>query len=325
MHNVTIGMPVWNGEKFLQEAIESILAQTYGDFALVISDNASTDSTGEICRAYVKHDARIRYVRQEKNIGSTLNHREVFQRSSGKYFKFAAHDDVLAPEFIHECVRVLDRDETVVLCSPATVLINEDGSPVRYSPEENGMVDSCGNIWPVVPEKNTMLASTDPSDRFAAVLLNMVMSVEIFGLIRRSALERSGLHPSCGSGDRVLLAELSLMGRYHLLEHPLFYRRCHAGQFTASASGSFREMWASGKQRSVFLGQLELLKEYTRVALTSGELTPMQRRRCLLAIWRRAVTRGKLLQRMFVALPPPRSKEVGGNGSMQAHSSSEGF
>jgi hypothetical protein len=204
-------------------------------------------------------------------------------------------------------------------------LINEDGSPVRYSPKENGMVDSYGTIWPVVPEKNPMLTSTDPADRFAAVLLNMVMSVEIFGLIRRSALERSGLEPSCGSGDRVLLAELSLMGRYHLLEHYLFYRRCHPGQFTAASSGSFREMWASGKQRSVFTGQLKLLTEYMRVALSAGELTLAQRCRCVFAIWRRAITRGKLLQRMFVAVPPPRSDELGSSGSTRAHSPSEGF
>jgi glycosyltransferase involved in cell wall biosynthesis len=324
MHSVTIGMPVWNGEKFLREAIESILAQTYGDFELVISDNASTDCTEEICQAYVKRDARTRYVRQERNIGATLNHKEVFLRSSGKYFKFAAHDDVLAPEFIEECVRVLDDDETLVLCSPATVLINEDGSPVRYSPKENGMVDSYGNIWPVVPEKNLMLMSTDPADRFAAVLLNMVMSVEIFGLIRRSALERSGLQPSCGSGDRVLLAELGLLGRYHLLDRSLFYRRCHPGQFTASSSGRFREMWASGKQRSVFSGQLKLLMEYMRVGLTAGELTPAQRGRCMIALWRRAVTRGSLLQRMFVALPPPRSNEIGGT-SMETHPTSDRF
>src|SRR6266446_4404377 len=104
MHKVAIGMPVWNGEAFVSEAIESILAQTHGDFELVISDNASTDATAEICRSYVKQDNRIRYLRLEKNIGAAPNHIEVFRRSTGEYFKWAAHDDVLAPEFIHEGV-----------------------------------------------------------------------------------------------------------------------------------------------------------------------------------------------------------------------------
>ena len=105
MHKVAIGMPVWNGEQFVSEAIESILGQTYGDLELVISDNASTDGTAEICSNYAKQDRRVRYIRQEKNIGAAPNHNEVFRRSSGQYFKWACHADVLAREFIEECVR----------------------------------------------------------------------------------------------------------------------------------------------------------------------------------------------------------------------------
>jgi glycosyltransferase involved in cell wall biosynthesis len=110
MRKVAIGMPVWNGENFVSEAIESILGQTYGDFELVISDNASTDATAEICRGYAKQDTRIRYFRQTKNIGAGPNHDEVFRLSAGRYFKWACHDDILATEFIVECVRVLDGD-----------------------------------------------------------------------------------------------------------------------------------------------------------------------------------------------------------------------
>ncbi len=218
MRTVAIGMPVWNGEAFLSKAIELILAQTYRDLELVISDNASTDATAKICLTYAKRDARIRYIRQETNIGAAANHNELVRRSSSRYFKWAAHDDVLAPEFIQECVRVLDHDETTVLCSPATVLINEDGSPVRYSAERGAMVDSYGRNWPVTPEKNPLLASDDPADRFAAVVLKMVMCLEIFGLIRRSALEKTSLQPSHVGGDKVVLAALSLLGSFHLLE-----------------------------------------------------------------------------------------------------------
>ncbi len=300
MHRVAIGMPVWNGEAFVSEAIESILAQTYGDLELVISDNASTDATAEICRAYAKQDKRIRYVRQEKNIGAAPNFNEVFRRSSGQYFKWAAHDDVLAPQFIDECVRVLNTDKTVVVCFPATVLINEDGSPLRYSLKGKGMVDNCGTVWPVTVGKNIPLTSPDPADRFAAVLLASFICVEIFGLIRRSALERSSLLRSHTGGDKVLLAELSLIGRYHLLEASLFYRRCHPGQFSNARSGSYRATWFSGKNAHLFSHQLRLLAGYIRAAL-SAELTLEQRCRCVSAISRRAVTRGKPLKRMFVA------------------------
>jgi Glycosyl transferase family 2 len=88
-------------------------------------------------------------MRQERNIGAAPNHHEVFRQSSGRYFKWASHDDFLAPEFIDECVRVLEADETVVVCCPATVLINEYGSPLRYSSQDEGMVDNYGNVWRV--------------------------------------------------------------------------------------------------------------------------------------------------------------------------------
>jgi len=298
MKKVAIGMPVWNGEAFVSEAIESILAQTNGDFELVISDNASTDATAEICCTYAKQDKRIRYIRQEKNMGAGPNMIEVFRRSSSKYFKWAAHDDVLAPQFIQECVRVLDADEAVVVVSPATILINEDGSPVRYSPRDRGMVDNYGRVWPVTPEKNVLLTSADPADRFSEVLLNTFMALEIFGLIRRSALGRTSVMPSHFGGDKVVLAELSLIGPYHLLEASLFYRRCHPGQYSSARSGRYAVTWFSGKRGFMPSHQLRFLAGYTRTAL-SAKLTPVQRRRCMSAIWRRAVTRGKPLRRMF--------------------------
>jgi glycosyltransferase involved in cell wall biosynthesis len=301
MRTVAIGMPVWNGEAFLSEAIESILAQTYGDLELVISDNASTDATSEICRTYAKLDTRVRYIRQETNIGAASNHNEVLRRSSGHYFKWAAHDDVLAPEFVRECVRVLDNDEAVVLCSPGTVLINEDGSTVDYSPEYKAMVDSYGHKWPITPEKNGLLMSDDPADRFAAVLLNMFMCLEVFGLMRRSALEKTSLQPSHVGGDKVVLAELSLLGRFHLLEDSLFYRRCHPGQFSMAGSGSYRAMWVSGRRERIFLHQLRLLAGYSRAAL-SARLTVEQRYRCLLTVFRRAITRGQPLRRLLFAV-----------------------
>ena len=301
MRTVAIGMPVWNGEAFLSQAIESILAQTYGDLELLISDNASTDATAEICLTYAKRDARVRYIRQETNIGAAANHNELVRRSSSRYFKWAAHDDVLAHEFIQECVRVLDHDETIVLCSPATVLINEDSSPVRYSAEHRAMVDSYGRNWPVTPEKNPLLMSDDPADRFAAVLMNMVMCLEIFGLIRRSVLEKTSLQPSHVGGDKVVLAALSLLGRFHLLEDSLFYRRCHPGQFSVARSGSYRAMWFSGKRDRIPSQQLKLLAGYLRAVL-SVALTPEQRYRCLSAVFRRAVTRGRPLKRIFFAV-----------------------
>jgi glycosyltransferase involved in cell wall biosynthesis len=289
MYTVAIGMPVWNGEQFVSEAIESILAQTYGDFELVISDNASTDATAEICLNYAKRDDRIRYIRQAKNIGAAPNHHEVFRRSSGRYFKWACHDDVLAPEFIDECVRVLDADEAVAVCCPATALINEDGSPVRYSKQDGVQVDNYGNVWRIA--ENMQLTSNDPAYRFAAVLCNVDWCFEIYGLIRRSALERISVMPSYYGGDKVLLAELSLIGRYHLLAAPLLNRRCHPGQSSSPQTSRYRAMWISGRRGQFIPPQLRLMSAYLRAVLWAN-LSPAQRSRCLSAIGRRAATVG---------------------------------
>ena len=105
---VSIGMPVFNGENYLAEALDSLLTQTFSDFELIISDNASTDKTEEICRAYAVRDQRIRYFRNQENLGASRNYNRVFELSSGEYFKWAAHDDLCAPEFLGRCVDVLD-------------------------------------------------------------------------------------------------------------------------------------------------------------------------------------------------------------------------
>ena len=100
MPKVTIGMPVFNGESFIREALDSLLAQTFIDFELIISDNASTDKTEAICRDYAANDSRIRYVRQAQNLGAMLNFKFVFDESQCEYFMWAACDDIWSPEFL---------------------------------------------------------------------------------------------------------------------------------------------------------------------------------------------------------------------------------
>src|SRR5215510_10355296 len=118
---LSVGLAVYNGEEFLDEAIRSILAQTLTNFELIISDNASTDRTSEICQKYVRIDPRIRYHRNEANIGGANNENQTFRMARGKYFRWAAHDDVLAPTLLARCVEVLEERPDAVLCYPATV------------------------------------------------------------------------------------------------------------------------------------------------------------------------------------------------------------
>src|SRR5919112_5909956 len=100
---VTIGLPVYNGERFLEQALDGLLAQTFTDFELIISDNASTDRTPEICQAYAARDSRIRYVRQPENIGAGPNHNILVPMARGEYFKWASHDDLYDPDLVAKC------------------------------------------------------------------------------------------------------------------------------------------------------------------------------------------------------------------------------
>jgi glycosyltransferase involved in cell wall biosynthesis len=298
---ITIGLPVYNGANYLAEAIDSILAQSCPDFDLLISDNASTDGTEEICRAYASKDGRIRYVRQPRNLGAAANYNLLALMNESPYFKWAAHDDLVAPGFLAACVDVLDRDPTVVLASPSSILIDETGAPLPHSPERGGMVDRAGICWPALPERNDDLTATDPSLRFQAVMLKVVMCVEIFGVMRRSALMRTSLYGSFGGADKVLLAQMSLLGRFWLGPETLLFRRCHTQQFSAQVSGAYRAAWFSGRRDSIFTQQIQLLLAYCRAASTA-ELTVSQRCSCFYAIAHRAISRGQQWRRLTGAV-----------------------
>ena len=129
---VSIGMPVHNGERFVRQALESILTQDYRNFELIISDNASTDTTSEICQRYADQDARIRYVRNETNVGASPNHKRVFEMRRGDYFKWAAHDDECLPTFLSRCMSVFgEAPQSVVLVYPQSFIIDEEGRIIR--------------------------------------------------------------------------------------------------------------------------------------------------------------------------------------------------
>jgi glycosyltransferase involved in cell wall biosynthesis len=200
---------VFNGENYLDEALDSILAQTYSDFELIISDNASTDRTEEICRAYAARDERVRYFRNETNLGVAKNYNRVFELSSGEYFKWAAHDDLCAPEYLERCVEILDREPDVVLCYPKTSIIDEHGEFVRNHFD------------------GFNLRSAKPHERFRDFLHVHGLCNPIVGLIRARTLERTPLIGSYLSPDRVLLGELALRGKFYEVPERLFFRRDH--------------------------------------------------------------------------------------------------
>ena len=207
---VSIALPVYNGEKYLEKALDSILSQTFSDFELIISDNASTDRTQEICQTYVAKDQRIRYSRNQENLGAAKNYNRVVEVCSGKYFKWIAHDDVYAPEYLERCVEILDHKPDIILCYPRTVFIDEDDQVIDY------YIDGFD------------LRSPKPHKRFRDALNASSWCNPVLGLIRIDYLRRTVLIGNYPSSDKVLLAELALLGQYYEIPEHLFFRRLHS-------------------------------------------------------------------------------------------------
>jgi glycosyltransferase involved in cell wall biosynthesis len=215
---VSIGLTVFNSERYLEEAIESLLAQTYEDFELIISDNASTDRTKEIALDYVARDKRVRYVRNRINIGLAGNFNQAFRLSSGKFFKWAAYDDLCGRDFLGRCVEVLERDPGVVLAHARPVGIDQHGRIT--GPHASG---------PDVTSPNSAV-------RFARLMHAPFWGTPLFGVVRAEAMSLTGLMGSNVAPDHMLLAELSLHGRFCEITGAEFFNRDHPGRAHTKSS-----------------------------------------------------------------------------------------
>jgi glycosyltransferase involved in cell wall biosynthesis len=220
---VSLGLPVYNGEKYLEKTMDSILAQTYQDFELVISDNGSNDRTQQICENYARKDKRVKYHRNAKNIGIAPNFNKAFELASGEYFKWADYDDILAPEFVAKCVQALDRYPDVAIAFPKTRFIDENENFLNdFEPPD----DAC---------------SPKAYIRFKSLILDPDHIVsQASGLMRAEILKKSVLNGSYPCSDEVLLAHLSLLGGFYEIPEYLFFYRLHARQSTKGVLASER-------------------------------------------------------------------------------------
>jgi glycosyltransferase involved in cell wall biosynthesis len=258
---VSVGLFVYNGERFIEEALESILTQTFTDFELIISDNASTDRTGKIARAYAERDDRIRYYRNETNIGAGWNARRVYELATGKYFKWAAVDDIIEPDLLRRCVEILEGDPGCVVAYARTKEVDENGTFIK------------NYMMPM------QTSSNDPAVRFREMLLIDHNCYQIYGVMRMSALRRIPPQGVYVSGDRVLLARMSLLGRFYEVPEHLFISRHHSAQSTKTLPVRMKqsrrlrltnrysalpspEWWDPAKTRTISFPEFRKLREY---------------------------------------------------------------
>ena len=253
---VTIGLPVYNAEKYVAQALDSLIDQTYGDFNVIISDNASTDRTPEICNEYARRDKRILYSRNAVNIGASPNFNRVFALSESPFFKWATADDYWAPTMLEKCLNVVTSDPTVALCYPQATLVDADGSNPR--PYDDAL----------------HLVQDSPRERFTTLMEKIRLSHQHQGVARSSMLKRTlmlGVH--VGS-DINLLAELVLYGKFYEYAERLFFRRFHqdSGSWARNSDEhQARRYYAASAPRMAYVGwrqHYSFFRAVTRAPLT---------------------------------------------------------
>jgi glycosyltransferase involved in cell wall biosynthesis len=319
---VSVGIPVRNGEKYIRFAVDSLLAQTLGDLEVVICDNCSTDNTEEICRQYVRLDPRVKYFRNERDLGPAQNHTRCFENSSGKYFRWHAHDDMCAPRYLEAVVPILDQDPTVANAHTWTLVVNDKGEFMREY-----------DYW----------AKTDhssPATRFHR-LVNVKhrrhVCYEIFGLMRREQMAQTELEPPFPHGDRFFLVRMALRGRFIEVPERLFLARSHPSQSIQSKTTRAKylaflgtgplppaEWWDASKKGKVVFPEWKLVEQYW-TAIDEVPLSLAQSIRCRLSVlqWcgrnfaklgrdvayamEHAVTRGKNIN---PPAPPPPARPI---------------
>jgi len=225
---VSIGLPIFNGAQYIEASLDSILGQSYSNIEIIVCDNASTDSTPEILKKYMSKDARISYIRHEKNYGAAKNYNSTFLNSTGKYFKWAAHDDSLDSDYISRCVREMEEDKDLVLVQPRTGQINEFGVQTSHEYIHSSdiiKIDSVG------------------CQLYKTLILDRGSWTRIFGLIRSDVLRDTPLIANYIGSDLTLLGELGLRGKVRDIDDVLFWRRHHDNTSTTGEFASRRKRW----------------------------------------------------------------------------------
>jgi len=262
---LTIGMPVFNGARYIRSSIDSILSQSFGDFELIVSDNASTDDTEAIVRSIAAQDPRVRYRRNAENIGLSPNFNLLVPRARGRFFKWATADDLIRKGFLDRCIAQLEAEPDVVLAYAAADFVDGDGN--RLDLEDPG--------WHLV--------SDDPSRRLRAAISADHFVNAVLGVIRTDALRRTRLLARYPGNDYRLMAELSLLGKFVEIPDRLYVRRIHEG---SSKGNTGNERWMrayhAGARPGVRAAYWRLCRD--RAGVIIGAPVPMTDKVRLLAV-----------------------------------------
>ena len=263
---LTIGVPVYNGERYLAQTLAGIRDQTFTDFRVVVADNASTDRTGEIAQEFVAGDPRFHYLRRERNLGLVPNYNLLFEQTEGEFFAWHDGDDVTHPEFYAACLARLRGDPAASAATSEIMLIDSEGRELGPDPE---------SIRADHPDRAVRFAELASFDHYCQFT---------YGVYRRSMMARTRLMlPFFWSSDRVFLAELALQGPMLRDPRQLYYVRQHNDRVTLGGRAKFYAGLASPQRGTTLRYSREL-----RRAVDHAALDPVERERVLRALrgWR---------------------------------------
>jgi len=229
---VSIGMPVYNRDKYVAASIEAHLNQTYGDFELILTDNCSTDRSEEICRDFAAKDSRIKYYRNPSNLGAAGNYRRCFELANGEFFRWTPSDDLVSLNLLERAVDILDHDPSVFVAYPRTKLIDAEGNITGDFDEHLHLMDE------------------QPSKRWIGVQQKIRLGNLHYGLNRADKFRKTGLMRNYNGGDFPLIAEMSLYGKFYEIQDAFFYRRMHEEASSALKSSADVMAFYDPKKRS---------------------------------------------------------------------------
>ncbi len=225
---VSIGLPVYNGQDYLSDALESLLAQNYPNLEIIICDNASSDSTEDICRNFTCRDSRLKYERNSENIGASDNFRKVFSLSSGQYFMWAAHDDMWAPSYVTKCVQALQENPTAAIACTDVIFINEHSQTLS-------------NWTQSTSKRNLHTHGLDITDAVYE-LISRDGWYSFYGLMPKNivlSLINSNMHQGEFGADVLISLDLIFKGGFYRVNERLFYYRLHSNQGSSSEIKDF--------------------------------------------------------------------------------------
>jgi len=278
---LSIGVPVYNGADYIEEAIHSHLSQDFGDFELVVSDNCSDDATPDIVNDIAKSDPRVTYTRNETNIGGPANFNRLFRLTSGEYFRWAAADDRVQPGYLQAVVDLLDQDPDVVIAHTESLLIDPASEPMMEM--DQGYLGGDGYLEAIrlrPPVGDERFHSPQPHKRIDAVINNNHRNFYIFGTMRRSTMMQTRLHGAFYGGDRTFLVEMAMRGTFRKHPDELFASRSHAKNSGRNAL-NFEELKQHGAQDLTFASQV--MKGYVR-GVRQARVDRGEELRCLAVI-----------------------------------------